>query len=349
MSKHEIHLCGSIPLADAGEVFATVSDRLGGAVKRIPDGETGERLAWIRWQDRVFRDHPQLEPVESEGDYRNPTAFVGGGSIAHTTWWRIGDGVSPDALEMRPLGYAACAIESFATFEALQGAGKIARDTRFLIAVPSPFNVLNSAIAPADRIRVEPSYVARMLREIDEVAQALPHERIAWQWDNAHDMQAFDGARQSYFPFHRDGIAERLVACGEAIPAGIEMGYHLCYGSFGGRHFVEPRDMGAMVDLANRLASGVERSIDWIHMPVPVERDDEAYFEPLRDLALKPETTLFLGLIHDTDGVDGTRRRMATADRFVAGYGIATECGFGRRPAETVGPLLDIHAALAGV
>ena len=107
--------------------------------------------------------------------------------------------------------------------------------------------------------------------------------------------------------------------------------------------------MGPMVDLANRLAAGIERSIDWIHMPVPVERDDEAYFAPLGDLALKPATKLFLGLIHDTDGVDGTRRRMATADRFFSGYGVATECGFGRRPPETVGPLLDIHAAVAGV
>ena len=347
MSEHEIHLCGSIPLADAHDVFSTVSEKLGGSVKRIPDGETGDRLTWIRWQDHVFRDHPQLEAIDSEGDYRNATAFVGDKPMAHTTWWRLKDGVAPEALEMRPLGYAECAIESFAAFEALKSAGKIDKDTRFLIAVPSPFNVLNSAIAPADRIRVEPAYEARMMREIEDVAKALPHDQIAWQWDNAHDMQAFAGARQCYFPFHQDGIAERLVRCGDAIPAAIEMGYHFCYGSFGGKHFVEPHDMAAMVNLANRLGAGVKRSIDWIHMPVPVERDDDAYFEPLKDLTLRPETTLFLGLIHDTDGVDGTRRRMATADKYVSGYGVATECGFGRRPAETVGPLLDIHAAVA--
>ena len=347
MSGREIHLCGSIPLASAHEVFTTVSDKLGRAVKRIPDGETGDRLTWIRWQDRVFEGHPQLDPTPSAGDYRNATAFIGDKPMAHTTWWRVKDGVSPEALELPPLGYAETAIDSFSVFDALKRAGRIDAGARFLIAVPSPFNVLNSAIAPADRIRVEPAYEARMTREIEEVARVLPHDQIAWQWDNAHDMQAFDGARQSYFPFHRDGIADRLVACGDAVPRAIEMGYHFCYGSFGGKHFVEPRDMAAMVDLANRLAAGIERPIEWIHMPVPVERDDEAYFEPLKDLALGPETTLFLGLVHDTDGIDGTRRRMATADKFAAGYGIATECGFGRRPAATVGPLLDIHAALA--
>ena len=55
------------------------------ALLGIPDGETGERLTWIRWQDHVFKDHPQLEPVESEGDYRNPAAFIGGRNVAHTT------------------------------------------------------------------------------------------------------------------------------------------------------------------------------------------------------------------------------------------------------------------------
>ncbi len=348
MPAREIHLCGSIPLADAREVFETVAEKLGGACKRIPDGETGERLAWIRWQDHVFADHPQLDAVESEGDYRNAAAVTGTGqAMAHTTWFRIKENVSPKDLEMRPLGYADCAIESYAEFEKLKEAGRIGEDIKFLIAVPSPFNVINSAIAPDHRILVEPAYESRMLREIEQVADALPHDQIAWQWDNAHDMQAFDGARQTYFPFHRDGIAERLIKCGDAVPADIEMGYHFCYGSFGGKHFIEPRDMAHMVDLANRLSAGVGRTIDWIHMPVPVERDDEAYFEALANLSLKPETQLFLGLIHDTDGVEGTRRRMTTADKYVSGYGVATECGFGRRPAETVGPLLDIHAEVA--
>jgi hypothetical protein len=35
---------------------------------------------------------------------------------------------------------------------------------------------------------------------------------------------------------------------------------------------------------------------------------------------------------------------MAMAERFVKEFGIATECGFGRRPPETVPELLRIHA-----
>lgn len=36
---------------------------------------------------------------------------------------------------------------------------------------------------------------------------------------------------------------------------------------------------------------------------------------------------------------------MNTADKFLPGYDIATECGFGRRPAGTIPELLEIHLA----
>jgi hypothetical protein len=39
-------------------------------------------------------------------------------------------------------------------------------------------------------------------------------------------------------------------------------------------------------------------------------------------------------------------KRIATAQRFINDFGIATECGFGRRPAETVPALIDLHASL---
>ena len=56
---------------------------------------------------------------------------------------------------------------------------------------------------------------------------------------------------------------------------------------------------------------------------------------------------LCLGLVHYTDGLIGTRRRLATAQKYVKNFSIATECGFGRRPADTIPELLRIHAAAA--
>jgi hypothetical protein len=82
-------------------------------------------------------------------------------------------------------------------------------------------------------------------------------------------------------------------------------------------------------------------------MPVPRDRSDEAYFEPLQRLELRPETELCLGLVHYTDGVAGTRKRLATAEKFVRDFSIGTECGFGRRDPVTIPELLRIHAEAA--
>ena len=84
-------------------------------------------------------------------------------------------------------------------------------------------------------------------------------------------------------------------------------------------------------------------------MPVPMERSDDDYYRALETLKLKPETTLYLGLIHDSDGVEGAAIRIATAEKFRRNFGIATECGFGRRPADSVFPLLNLHKEIASL
>ena len=64
------------------------------------------------------------------------------------------------------------------------------------------------------------------------------------------------------------------------------------------------------------VGAEIKRPIQLIHMPVPRDRADDAYFEPLKRLKLQPETELCLGLVHYTDGVAGTQRRLATAKKY---------------------------------
>jgi hypothetical protein len=91
----------------------------------------------------------------------------------------------------------------------------------------------------------------------------------------------------------------------------------------------------------------IARPLQLIHMPVPRNRADDAYFAPLRRLDLRPETELCLGLGHYTDGIEGARKRLATAEKFVRDFSIATECGFGRRDPATIPALLRLHADIA--
>jgi hypothetical protein len=126
----------------------------------------------------------------------------------------------------------------------------------------------------------------------------------------------------------------------------VEVGFHFCYGDAGNKHFKEPEDMTLLVNLANRATELCGRSIQWIHMPVPIDRIDDDYFKPLQNLKFGNLHQLFLGLIHEQDGVEGAKKRMTAADRFCADYGIATECGLGRRDPDVALQLLNLQASV---
>jgi hypothetical protein len=125
-------------------------------------------------------------------------------------------------------------------------------------------------------------------------------------------------------------FADIFARLGAAVPTDIELGFHLCYGDLDGKHFVEPIDATKMVELANLIAGSVARPITWMHMPVPINRSDDAFFAPLENLRLARSTELYLGLVHARDGVEGTRKRIEAARKHVERFGIASECGISR-------------------
>jgi hypothetical protein len=127
------------------------------------------------------------------------------------------------------------------------------------------------------------------------------------------------------------------------VPADIELGYHLCYGSPADEHLVQPKDTGVMVDMTNAIVAGVTRPIQYFHMPVPKGRTDDGYFAPLAKLKLGPETELYLGLIHHDDAI-GDAARLAAARRHVRVDGIAAECGMARGDPTRLTALLAAHA-----
>jgi hypothetical protein len=332
-----VHLVGSVPLANEEEVFTAAAEILGERLRRIPDGETGVRTNWIGWQLGVFATHPQLEAVPAApDDYSARPRF------------RARAGVTADDIAFARLGYADAARASYATFARLKQAGAIPAGCRFQVSLPTPLAPIVAFVAPEAQAVVEPAYERRLLAELDEICAAIPHDQLAIQWDVAVEFALLEGVWPALFADVEGGIVERLVQIGRRVPDDVELGYHLCYGDAGHRHFKEPADAARLVEIANAVSAGVARPIAWIHLPVPRGRTDEAYFAPLRDLRLHPETELYLGLVHATDGAEGTRRRIATAQRVVENFGVATECGMGRRPPETIPALLRTHAEVVG-
>jgi hypothetical protein len=105
--------------------------------------------------------------------------------------------------------------------------------------------------------------------------------------------------------------------------------------------------MGAMVALANAIIAGAGRPVTYFHMPVPIDRDDEAYFAPLRGLRGADETEIYLGLVHLGDGVPGAQHRIAAARKFRDDFGIATECGLGRaKTPDTVKAIIRLYTEI---
>jgi hypothetical protein len=126
------------------------------------------------------------------------------------------------------------------------------------------------------------------------------------------------------------------------VPADVEMGYHLCYGSPADEHLVMPRDMGVMVGMANGVRRALRRRIDFLHMPVPKDRTDDAYFAPLAKLSGFGDSMIYLGLIHHDDCA-GDLSRILTAHAFLTRFGVASECGWGRTDPQRVPGLLESH------
>src|SRR5262249_35960697 len=145
----------------------------------------------------------------------------------------------------------------------------------------------------------------------------------------------------------RAALHQALSEYASYVPDGIELGYHLCYGDFEHTHMLQPPSLAVSVEITNAIAAAVRRPIGWVHMPVPRDRHDDAYFAPLHDLKMHPETKLYLGLVPPRGAAGGRPRLSQPASRYVSDYGIATECGWGRRPKETLPALLRIHAEAA--
>lgn len=334
-----IHFVGSIGLEDTETVFRTLAEQVGTGASRYPDGETGVRTNWIIWQGAIFAEHADFEPAK-----RTPLQEQTGIEAP----FRLRDTVDPKALTFETIGYAEEALRSYETFCRLRAEGVIPQGVRFQVSLPTPFAVVGSFVAGEQATSVEPSYEAAMSRVTQTLVDKIPNEDLAIQWDIAHEVVGFDRGPPLYRPGRTliDHATKTVTRLSETIPKAVQVGLHLCYGDPGHKHVVEPKDAAVLVQFANAIISGCPRRIDWVHMPVPRDRSDDAYFAPLTGLDIGA-TELVIGLVHYTDGEAGTRARLGVAEKYIQGFSIATECGFGRRPAQTIPDLLRIHVAVA--
>ena len=154
MPPSSVHFNGSVNLPDAETVMREISSRIPTGVRRMTDGETGERNYWIHFQIQKFLAMPELETVSSGQAYETDDQ-----SAPAMPQLQLADGVSPDDVDWPDLGYADAYIESFQVFRALQEDGTIPADVRFQVQYPTPIAPLRGI----DRAR-GPAAVAIVVR-----------------------------------------------------------------------------------------------------------------------------------------------------------------------------------------
>lgn len=332
----EVLMVGSIPYDTLEEVFTRVCSALPGRIHAIPDGEIGDRQLFVVWQGACFPP----EAVRTEW---------GGGPYSETSKSNL----SIDSI--KPTNYDTVAISSYQVFNELRKKGAIPADMRFQVCIPTPINVVMPIVKEELQVEVEPLYEQRLQQSIDHLVKSIPRHDLIIQFDMPLELASIEYERgrvkESYYkPFFapaKAGGLERALRVIQRIPTDVHVAFHLCYGDLGHRHWVEPEDTSLLVEMANALLDTVGKShqVEWIHLPVPRNRVDAPYFEPLNQLRLN-STRLFLGLVHAGDEA-GTIERINIAHKtYPHDFGVATECGLGRTPRDEIDSILSISKAV---
>jgi hypothetical protein len=347
--RDELLLVGSVPLETAEDDMRRFGGALGQYLPALPDGETGERRSWVnRLCYLVFNGHPDLETI------RRPKPVDGREQLLPRTrdeaWqFRVRPGVER-VLFGNPgsrLGYARDATASYFVFRTLREKGVLPTGLRFQISIPMVNSVVRPLYfpTPGDVDRVRPGFEELLAAEIAVITARIPHQDLAIQWDCAAETQAVSGGAPGYPDEARiETHVAPIARLSRQLPEGVALGFHFCFGTFGGWPAFTPKDLGATVDLANACVAAAGRRVDWVHIPT-LDTVDESFYTPLARLDARG-ARVFLGAIHNMATL---RERLAVARKFLPSFGLGAYCGFGRTPPDELPRILEDHRASASL
>ncbi len=210
-------------------------------------------------------------------------------------------------------------------------------------------------IEPESLASLLPVFEDAMLRELKEITAAIPHENLAIQWDICPEFFVLERTVPEIAnAMSRTEMLAAIAKITDWVPASVDVGWHFCYGDTGKydddhetHHVVEPRDVGLMVAFANDLCTARQAFGQLGSYACAARTGRSCVFCTFERPKLKPGMQLFLGLVHNYDGLEGAKRRIAAARPFYEPFGVATECGMGRRPPEVIPELLRLHRDIA--
>src|SRR5260370_2760330 len=105
----------------------------------------------------------------------------------------------------------------------------------------------------------QPAYGRSLRRDLARIVGSTPPADLSIQWDICQEVLVFEG----YFPSRPADYQERIFALlarlGDAVPSGVELGYHLCYASPADQHLVMPKTPALPADPPPPLLPPLQR------------------------------------------------------------------------------------------
>ncbi len=354
----DVLLVGSMPYDDVEQVFRAAGPALGGHAACLPDGEVGVRTNWVgALPVLVFGSHPALEETVAPPGHelvqppRDDPARPPMEELPPFWAFRVKPGAE---IRFDDLHYGRFAKESYEIFRRLRDEGVIEQGVRFQVCLPAP----NSAIYgffddPSQWPALCRAYQEGIDREIERMLETIPAGDLVIQYDLALELVDLAMGERNFFAFWPrrtleekiESHAEQIERMWQAVPEETLLGYHWCYGTWGGWPMTAMDDLALCVRMSNEGVRRTGRRLDYVHMPV-VRKPGERFFAPLDDLDIG-DTRVFLGIVHHTGGIDEFRRRMELARRHLPDFGIAGVCGYGRVPPEELPDVLRAHTDCA--
>lgn len=351
----ELLLVGSMPFPSVEDVLRECCSAFGDGLASLPDGEVGDRRNWTEYLPlRTLSGHPGLDEVRRPRGGRIPVfpdRTVGPGEaqdLDGLVWhFRLKPGVTE--LVFDDLHYAAVAVDSYAVFRRLRDRGVIPPGVRFQAGFPGSSSAIEEYFCePADWPVAKRGYERAVRAQIDQMLETIPANDLAIQFDFSNevvDLSRAGGRTQPWLPEQtlEEKLERHTASLSElwrGIPDETVLGFHWCYGTWGGWPRTEMDDLSLCVRLTNEAVARSGHRVDYIHMPVTLEPGD-AFFAPLRDLVSGPR--VFLGLIHHDDASQGFDARLALARAHLQDFGIAGPCGYGRVESAELPAVLRAH------
>jgi hypothetical protein len=137
MNANPAHMffCGSIPLEHEVDVFNAPAEIGGERLRRVPDGELGDRRMWVIGQYAVLAASPALEfgPFPADGLTRR---------TCYQIPLQLRPGKTASDIVFNELGYARHASSSYGLFREMKKAGKIPAHWRLQVNLPTPSDVM---------------------------------------------------------------------------------------------------------------------------------------------------------------------------------------------------------------